>query len=222
MRDILRPPQILALLFLLGVAAIAQQANPSPPTQVISTRQIDRYHAIEQVRHDLEQDPKILSDWVLLGELAQEVAEDAPPDRAPGYYRLARESFDNALKLQPENAALKAAAAFAREQEQGAESFGKARRQATTSYLEARRRELAQTGNAPSVRVYSPPVQPTEPVAAPRYPYQPYLGQGGEPYTYRQHYDSFFGPVERRTPSQVITGTERAALVKPGDRAAPP
>jgi hypothetical protein len=52
--------------------------------------------------------------------------------------------------------------------------------------------------------------------------YQPYFGDQGNPYTYREPYDSFFGPIESRTPDQEITATERAALVKPAARMAPP
>ncbi len=80
---------------------MAQQAGQKPAARVIGTNQIDRYEAIELVRRDVAQHPSSVADWVLLGELAQEVATDAPADRAPGYYRLARESFDNAAKLRP-------------------------------------------------------------------------------------------------------------------------
>src|SRR5436305_12769883 len=109
-----RTELILAVLVLWSVSATAQQAERPPATRVIGTHQIDRYEAIEQVRRDLERDPKNLTDWVLLGELAQEVALDAPSDRAAGYYRLARESFENALKLQPNSPSLQAAARVAR------------------------------------------------------------------------------------------------------------
>lgn len=81
-----------AILVFLGVTAAAQQTTP-PATRVIGTHQIDRYQAIEQVRQDLAKNPRNLSDWILLGELAQEVAIYAPANQAPGYYRLARESF---------------------------------------------------------------------------------------------------------------------------------
>jgi hypothetical protein len=227
MRITLRARGLLALAGLVGASAmaIAQTANgPASARRVIGTHQIDRYGAIEQVRQELTKNPKNLSDWVLLGELAQEVATDAPPDRAPGYYRLARESFDNALKLDPNNASLKAAADFARQQEQGSEKFAESRRQATSGYLAARRQELAQSNNAPALRVYQPAAQATAPAAAatPYTAYQPYVGAQGQPYTYQQHYDSFFGPVQARTPDQVITATERAALVKPAARFAPP
>lgn len=136
---------------------------------------------------------------------------------------------ENALKLEPNNLSLQAAARFAREQEQGLEKFGQARQKATVSYLTARRRELAQSGNTPLVRVYAPLTQATPSQAATTtapsfvYPqYQPYIGNGGEPYTYQQHYDSFFGPVYPRSSDHEITMPEQGAFVKPAARAAPP
>jgi len=224
-------PWALVAAALLGVPAAAQQPVSPPAARVIAGHQIDRYQAIEQVRQELAKDPNDVAGWVLLGELAQEVAVEAPGDRAPGYFRLARESFENALKLQPGNAGLQAAARFARDQEQGAEKFREARSQATSNYLAARRRELAQSGNVPLLRTYPAVVQaapaPAQvqataaPAPAPAR-YQPYVGAAGQPYTYQQHYDSFFGPVQPRSPGQEITATERGALVKPAARAAPP
>lgn len=79
----------LVVAALLGTFAAAQQAAPRPATRVIGNHQIDRYEAIEQVRQELRSDPKNLTDWVILGELAQEAAQEAPSDRTSGYYRLA-------------------------------------------------------------------------------------------------------------------------------------
>lgn len=230
MRRTIRYDWVLAIVAVLGTSAAAQPEAQRPAPRVIGSHQIDRYEAIEQVRQALQADPKNLSDWILLGELAQEVAMDAPSDRAAGYYRLAREAFDTALKLQPDNPGLKAAAQFARAQEQGAEQFRQSRSRATATYLATRRRELAQSGNTPTLRVYPAPTSPAPGQAAatalgsvssiPRY--QPYVGEQGNPYTYQEHYDSFFGPVQPRSPDQEVTATERAALVKPADRMAPP
>jgi hypothetical protein len=199
-------------------AAAAQSPNaPGAPTpRVIGGHRIDRYHAIEQVRQALIKDPNNLTDWVLLGELAQEVAEQAPADRAAGYYRLAHDAYANALKLQPSHAGLRAAAQFAADQEKRAAQVQQSRARATTSYLEARRRELARSGNAPTVRTYAAPA----PAAYPQY--RSYVGAQGAPYTYQEHYDTFFGPVEPRPGEGSVTATERAALVKPGALAAPP
>ena len=55
---------------------------------------------------------------------------------------------------------------------------------------------------------------------APRY--QTYVPAEGNPYTYQQHYDMFYGPIHQRYSDQVITATESAALVKPASRFAPP
>lgn len=200
---------------LAATLAAAQPAADAPATRVIGSHQIDRYHAIEQVRQSLLKDPNKLTDWVLLGELAQEVAEEAPADRAAGYYRLARDSYTSALKLQPNNAGLKAAAKFAEDQEKKAEQIQQARARATASYLETRRRELAQSGHTPTLRTYATPATPTYPR------YQPYVREQGNPYTYQEHYDTFFGPAQPRS-GETVTATERAALVKPGALAAPP
>jgi len=94
-----------------------------------------------------------------------------------------------------------------------------------------RLRELSQVGVAPSLRVYAPPARPAAsgaavavaPAPAVSYPtYRPYVGEGGQPYTDQQHDASFFGPVQPRSPGQVMTATERGTLVKPAARAAPP
>lgn len=225
MTALMRSACVAGLIALTGVGAAGQQPAPAPttPTRVMRSYQIDRYEAIEMVRRELKSNPNNLTDWVLLGELAQEVAVDAPADRAGSYYRLSREAYDNALKLQPNNATFRAAAQFAREQERGANTFNQARSQSTAAYLTARRQELIQAGNAPMLRVYgsTPPAQGTAPAAT--YPaYQPYVNGQGQAYTYRQHYDSIFGPVQSRSPGQAVTATERGALVKPAAAAAPP
>ena len=196
MRRTIRYDWVLALVAALGASVAAQQAAQGPAPRVIGSHQIDRYEAIEQVRQALQADPKDLSDWVLLGELAQEVAMDAPSDRVPGYYRLAREAFDSALKLQLDNPGLKAAAQFAREQEQGVEQFRRSRSRATATYLATRRRELAQSGNTPMLRVYPAPTGPAPGQAAATAPgsisstplYRSYVGEQGDPYTYQEHF----------------------------------
>ena len=201
----------------LALAATAQPAPKAPATRVVGGHQIDRYDAIERVRQALIKNPNNLTDWVLLGELAQEAAEQVPAGQAASYYRLAHAAYTSALVLDPKNAGLKAAARFAEEHEKQAEKLGQARAQATTSYLEARRRELAQSGHAPTLRTYAPG-QPA--VVSPQY--RTYVGDQGAPYTYQQHYESFFGPAQPRPGEGGITATERAALVKPGALAAPP
>jgi len=203
-----------ALVVALGAAPVAaQQATNAPAPRVIGSHVIDRYQAIQQVREALTKNPNNVTDWVLLGELSHEVAEEVSADLAPGYHRLAREAYANALKLQPDNAGLKAAVKLAEEQEKKSQEIRQARARATAAYLEARRRELAQSNNAPTLRTYAPP-------AGVRY--QSYVGSQGAPYTYQQHYDTFFGPVQPRPGEGAITATERGALVKPGALAAPP
>jgi hypothetical protein len=170
----------------LALTAAAQQPK-QPQRQVadryLATYQIDRYEAILQVRQALVKNPRDLNDWIILGELAQEVAADVPSSEAPGYYKLARESFESALKLKPGDANLTAAAQFARDQEEAAQRLAQTRRRAASTYLSARRRELAATGTGPTVRVYTAPRAST----GSSYYYQPYTTPGSEPYTYRRH-----------------------------------
>ena len=134
-----------------------QSSMTSSSSNVISSHQIDRYAAIQQLRSALTQDPNNLADWILLGELSQEVATEVPADTAKGYYRLASESYANAVKLAPDNSSLQAAASFAAEQERDADSFDQNRRSLTTPYLEARRRELEGSNMTPTLRVYNSP-----------------------------------------------------------------
>jgi hypothetical protein len=222
----------LSLLFALALAAHAQDAGPNAGgARVLGTHQIDRFAAIEQTRAALEADPNNLNDWIILGELAQEVAGDVPTNLAAGYFKLAHDSYEAALKLSPGNASLQAAARFAREQEQDAEAFAQGRRRAAATYLKTRRDELAQHGAAPTVRVHSYPnrTQTRNPAAAaaPSYYYQPYAASDGSPYTYQQHYRNYSFPEDDGIPAQpragqVLTATERAALVKPAAKFAPP
>jgi hypothetical protein len=160
----------------------APAASRSP---VISSRQIDRYDAINALQQRLKANPKSLADWVILGELAHEVALDLPADQATRYYRISREAYEKALALQPDNPGLKAAVKFGREHEANAQRFEEARDRATTTYLEARRRDLAAAQYTPSLPVYVvpqtappptttatvttsvPPIVGTSPTAAP-------------------------------------------------------
>src|SRR4051794_28617471 len=97
----------LALMIATTGAANAQDAgqNPAGP-RIIGTHHIDRFEAIRQVRAELQANPNQLNDWIILGELAQEVAPDVPANLAPGYYKLAHEAYESALKLAPNNTSL--------------------------------------------------------------------------------------------------------------------
>lgn len=201
-----------------------QAQAPAPPaarqpatTNVIGTHQINRYAAIQQLQEDLKAKPDNLADWLILGELALEVAEDLPDAQAEKYHTMSRQAFEKALALDPDNAGLKAAVQFAKDREANAEALAASRTQATTNYLAARRRELAQPGASPTVQVYtSPPVTTMRTLPAPRanldpnvapagatvttypvYPqpvYQPYYTPQGQPYTYQQYSNSYYPP----------------------------
>jgi len=181
--------------------------------EVISSHQIDRFEAIRQLRESLQTDSNNLADWIILGELSQEVATEVPADQAGVYYRMASQAFENAQKLRPEDPALQSAARFARDQEADAARFDQARGRASATYLAARRRELAEGGPRPTLRVYSSPApvanaapvaragQPAMPAGrnpAPQ-PYgqptfRPYTSPAGDPYTYDQYSQGFYPP----------------------------
>lgn len=144
---------------------IRPAAAARPP--VISTHQIDRYDAINKLQAAVAANPKSLDDWVILGELAQEVAMDAPADQAGRYFRMARDAFENALALAPDNPGLKAAAQFARDQAANVDAFERSRDSATDAFLAARRSDLAATNHTPSVRVVAPLTPAPAPASGP-------------------------------------------------------
>ncbi len=136
-------------------AASAPAAAISP---IIGSHQIDRYDALEKERKAVEANPKSLADWIILGELAHEVAMDAPASTAGKYFEISRRAFEQGLRLAPNNAGLKAAVQFAKDQEQNADRFEKSRDEYTDTFLTARRRDLVATGNTPYVKIYEPPL----------------------------------------------------------------
>jgi hypothetical protein len=144
------------------MAALAADPPPppadpaSPPPPVISSHQIDRYDAISQLQDKLKANPKSLADWVILGELAHEVALDSAPDQAAKYNQMSLDAYEKALALAPDNPGLKAAVQFARDQQTNQGRLDQTRDQATQTYLDARRRDLADTNYTPTVRVSTP------------------------------------------------------------------
>jgi tetratricopeptide (TPR) repeat protein len=210
-----------------AAAPIAQRAA------LLSSRQIDRYHAIKQLNAQLKLDPKNLGNWILRGELAQGIASDLPADQARAYYALARESYDNALKLDPDNAGLKAAADFARQHEQNAAKFNQSRAALTNVYLDARRQELAQSNYIPSVPTFGTvppsatplpfgadvgqhPAVPSRTLPASPYSYQPFVNAQGQPYTYEQYSRMYAPPGESYQPM-----TTRGYYLRRGTNVAP-
>jgi tetratricopeptide (TPR) repeat protein len=181
---------------------------------VIGTHQIDRFEAINLLQKALKEKPDNAADWVILGELAHEVALDAPADQAMKYFSLSREAYDKALRLEPDNAGLKAAVQFAKDQEANAEKFEQRRKEAVQVYLESRRQELTRNGITPTVEIYSAPSatasmaspqpgqQPPQAVPgqattawpAQSYPYavyRPFTTAQGTPYTYQQYSNTY-------------------------------
>ena len=205
----------VAFALIVLVASIATAKVMAQDTKVmaqdtsnhsIGTHQIDRFEAIHLLQESLKSNPNDAAAWIVLGELAHEVAQDLSSQDDEPYYKLSQEAYEKALALQPKNAGLKAAVDFAREQEAGAAQWDQARRDAANSYIEVRKSELAASGFNPTVQAYSPPAPPAPPAvvaatnSAPasqpavtyQYPvYQPYYVQGAQPYTYQQYAGSY-------------------------------
>jgi hypothetical protein len=164
------------MILMAAVATVWAQAPPPPMpaapqsvSPVISSRQIDRYDAMRALQERVKVNPKSLADWIILGELAQEVALDLPADQATGYYKLSRDAYERALALRPDQPGLKAAVQFARDRDANAQRFEEVRDRATKAYLEARRRDLAAAQYTPSIPLYPAPLGPVTsaiPVAA--------------------------------------------------------
>jgi len=238
----------IALALAVVPAAMAQApAGPAPvsptPTQaqapsMIGSHQIDRYEAIRQLQSELKSDPNNKADWIILGELAHEVAFELPRDQDVAYYRISREAYERALQLDPNNPGLRAAVQFAKDQEAGAERFDQARRQGVSAYLAARRRELSQAGAGPTLRVYGSPApatttttattSPAAPVpAAPAPSYRPYAPAQGQPYTYQQYSTSSLPSVSTTAATMTprvgqSNPSSTGGAVKPAAAAAPP
>jgi tetratricopeptide (TPR) repeat protein len=191
-----------ALIVLAASIATAKVMAPDTSNHSIGTHHIDRFEAIHLLQESLKSNPNDAAAWIVLGELAHEVAQDLSSQDDEPYYKLSEEAYQKALALQPKNAGLKAAVDFAREQKADAAHWDQVRKKAASNYIEVRKSELAASGFNPTVQIYSPPTPPTPPAAvaatnsAPvsqptqtyQYPvYQPYYVEGAQPYTYQQY-----------------------------------
>jgi len=218
-----------------GAVALADEpprANRDRPARdadasgVIGTHQIDRFEAVRQLQASLKADPENLADWVILGELAHEVALDAPSDQDDQYYKMSREAFEKALALDPKNPGLKAAVQFAKDQEADAKQFDQSRRQAARTYLDSRRRELAQAGHNPTVQVYGTPTYAAAPQPAPAQPApaQPGVAPAPAPAVAPQGYPTaYYRPLYNPQTRQAYTYSQYAnGYLPPAAQANPP
>ncbi len=182
-------------------------AAPST-VSTIGSHQIDRFEAIRQLQADLNSDNNNVANWTILGELAHEVALDIPQGQDDAYYKLSREAYERASQLDPNNLGLQSAVKFAREQEANAAGFDARRRQGVSTYLDARRREMAANGVNPTVMVYeSAPMNngingaqpaPNQPYATsyPTATYRPYYNpQAQQPLSYNQYSNGYVPPT---------------------------
>ncbi|GAC1475800.1 MAG: hypothetical protein NVSMB9_28950 [Isosphaeraceae bacterium] len=160
-------------------AGVAGAAQPIPP--VIGSHQIDRFDALQKLQETVQANPRSLDDWIILGEIAHEVAMDVPSDQAGRYLALSSDAFTRALALQPNNPGLKAAVQFSRDQQTHIDQFEKSRDAATGTFLEARRRDLAATGHIPYLRTFAAPVPPLPPIQGRAPASDPGVGNGTAP-----------------------------------------
>jgi len=154
-----------ALLVLAASIATANVMAQDISNHSIGTHHIDRFEAIQLLQESLKVNPNDAAAWIVLGELAHEVALDLSSQDDKPYYKLSQEAYEKALALQPKNAGLKAAVDFAREQKAGGEQWDQARREAASSYIEVRKSELAASGFNPTVQADTHPSPPTPPAA---------------------------------------------------------
>ena len=236
----------LALALAAGIAPLggAQTPESAPPTPTQSQApsparldQIDRHAAIQQLQGELKTNPNNEASWIILGEIAHEIAYELAGDQDTPYYQMSRQAYENALKLNPTSKALQAAVQFAKDQEAGATQFDESRRQAVPQYIAARRRELTESGLGPNVRVYGNPPVPSRsvpprgtpaPTSAAVPTYRPYYqAQGGQPYSYQQYSNETLPSVSTNmTGGGSRVGASDPATtggaVKPPAAAAPP
>src|SRR5208337_1439414 len=116
-----------ALIVLAASIATAKVMAQDTSNHSIGTHQIDRFEAIHLLQEALKSNPNDVGAWIVLGELAHDVAQDLSSQDDEPYYKLSQEAYEKALALQPKNAGLKAAVDFAREQKAGAAQWDQAR-----------------------------------------------------------------------------------------------
>src|SRR5271157_4848293 len=178
-----------ALIVLAASIATAKVMAPDTSNHSIGTHHIDRFEAIHLLQESLKSNPNDAAAWIVLGELAQEVAQDLSSQDDEPYYKLSEEAYKKALALQPNNAGLKAAVEFAREQKADAAHWDQVRREAASSYIEVRKSDLAASGFNPTVQDYSRPTPPTPPAppAAVAATNSAPVSQPTQPYTYQPY-----------------------------------
>ena len=213
----------------VGTETIVQTSPATTPPNMIGSHQIDRFEAIRQLQTDLKSDANNIANWTILGELAHEVALDIPQGQDEAYYTLSRQAYEHAAQLDPTNNGLKSALQFAREQETNAAAFDARRSQGVSTYLEARRREMAANGVIPTLRVYETPTMPTPtttagqpatPTYGSAYPtptYRPYYNQqANQPYSYNQFSNGYVPPTTTGTTTSAPTTLRQFGQQLPG------
>jgi hypothetical protein len=213
----------LALMVVAATIATATEMAQDNSSRTLRTHQIDRFEAIRLLGESLKSNPNDTAALIVVGELAHEVAQDLSSVDDELYYKLSLEAYQKALSQQPDNAGLKAAVDFAREQQAGAAEWDLTRRKAASTYIEVRKHELAASGFNPTVQVYSPPASASAATSQPaetyRYPvYQPYYVQGAQPFTYQQYAGSYLYTAPYNTNGTVTALATRGAHRRRSER----
>ncbi len=160
----------LALIALAATVAAPKVMGQDTANHSIGTHQIDRFEAIHSLQESLKSTPNDVAAWIVLGELAHEVAQDLPSHEDEPYYKLSQQAYEKALALQPKNAGLRAEVEFARKEGAGAAHWDRARSDSVHSYIQARKSELAASRfNSTLKAAYSSPASRT-PAASPAPP----------------------------------------------------
>jgi hypothetical protein len=145
---------LVALAVAFASPRVMAQDTSSPSG---GSHQVDRFEAIRILQESLKSNPKDAAGWIVLGELAHEVAQDLSSSDDRHYYELSVAAFEKAVALQPENTAIKAELEFARDQLAGADQWDKVRMKAARTYVEKREHELVAAKFSTAVLIYPPP-----------------------------------------------------------------
>jgi hypothetical protein len=144
---------VIAVMFAAPTPRGIAGDNGSPAD---ANRQIDRFEAIRLLQSSLKSNPKDTAGWVVLGELAHEVAGDLSSQDDEPYYKLSFEAYEKAVALQPDNTTLRAAAEFAHDELAGVRQRDQQRRAAARAYVESREHDLVAARFSSAVLTYPP------------------------------------------------------------------
>jgi hypothetical protein len=180
----------LAVIVLAASFTLVQAMAQANDNHSQLTHQIDRFEAIRLLQESLKSAPNDAAAWIVLGELAHDVAQDLSSQEDQRYYKLSQEAYERALALQPKSNILRGAVELAREQKSGAAQWDQTRREAARNYIATRKQELAGSGfgatiQPVSVRAATPPAAAAAAISTPAsQPAQTYQYMPAQTYQY--------------------------------------